>query len=333
MSETAKKFRIAIIGCGNIASVHAESIEHINGCTLVAAADIVPEKAKKFEQKYNIPTYLSMEEVLQHEYVDAVHICTPHVLHVPMITYGLQRGVHVFSEKPPIINREQYEKLKCIRSDLHLGFCFQNRYNYATKYVSEILRSGKYGKIIGARGFVTWHRTAEYYTESTWRGTWDQEGGGALINQGIHTLDLLNYLICEKPVNVDAMMGNHHLKGAIEVEDTMSVYIQYPSAECNLYVTTAGAADSPTLIDIMCEDAVIRMEGTKVTISKGEMQTTHDFGMQTALYGKDYWGSGHEACIRDFYDCIGKGTAFKNDLAGIRDTAEILLKCYEQARK
>ena len=333
MSETAENFRIAIIGCGNIASVHAESIENIKGCTLVAAADIISDKAEDFCRKYKISAYSSMEELLQHEEIDAVHICTPHALHVPMIAYGLQHGVHVFSEKPPVVSREQYEILDGLKTDLHFGFCFQNRYNYATRYVAEILRSGKYGKIIGARGFVTWHRTAEYYKESAWRGTWDMEGGGALINQGIHTLDLLNYLLGGKPIKVDAFMGNHHLKGVIEVEDTVSVYIQYPVAACNLYVTTAGAVDAPALIDIMCEKAVIRMEGTKVTVNENEMQSSHDFGSQAARYGKDYWGSGHEACIKDFYNCIRNDIPFENDLAGVKDTINILLKCYEQIRE
>lgn len=124
-----------------------------------------------------------------------MHICTPHYLHVPMAVYGLTHGVHVFMEKPPVISGEQLAQLEeaVAGSDRRLGLCFQNRYNPSVQEVKKLLASGEAGRIRGARGLVTWSRGREYYTESGWRGSLATEGGGALINQSVHTLDLLAY--------------------------------------------------------------------------------------------------------------------------------------------
>ena len=176
--------------------------------------------------------YASLEEMLENEQVDVLHICTPHYLHTPMAVYALEKGVHVFTEKPPAISRDQFATLKAAAKENHarLGICFQNRYNESTKAMEEILASGENGKIVGARAFVSWMRTKEYYAESDWRGKWETEGGGCLINQSVHTLDLLNLFMGGQPVETQAHMMNYHLKDVIEVEDTVSAYIRYPDA-------------------------------------------------------------------------------------------------------
>ena len=177
--------KAAIVGCGNIAAVHAKSISLLEGVELAAAADIRRDRAEKYEREYGCHAYDSLESMLEAERPDVLHICTPHYLHVPMAQYALQRGIHVFCEKPPVISEEQ---LSCLEKAVaegpgRAGFCFQNRYNPSILYVKELLASGKAGKIKGARGIVTWHRDAAYYTQSGWRGKLETEGGGALINQ------------------------------------------------------------------------------------------------------------------------------------------------------
>ncbi len=326
--------RIAIIGCGGIAATHAKCLKKLTGLELVAFADIIPEKAAAFAEEYGGKAYASMEELLAQEELDAIHICTPHYLHAPMAVYGLAHGVHVFMEKPPVISKEQLKELKeaVKSSDRQLGFCFQNRYNPSIIKVKELLASGKPGRIRGARGLVTWHRTKPYYTESGWRGSLETEGGGALINQSIHTLDLLHYLVNDKPVSVDAVIANHHLKGVIEVEDMMSAYVVYPEAVVCFYTTTAYSADPAPLIELDCENMTIRIEELNVTCCHKNGETEHIQLEGKKGYGKSYWGAGHEDCIRDFYNSIEAKSNFTLNLESMESTILLMLGAYESAR-
>ncbi len=326
--------RIAIIGCGSIAATHAQCLKKLSGLDLVAFADIKPERAIAFAEKYGGNAYASMEELLAQETVDAIHICTPHYLHTPMAVYGLTHGVHVFMEKPPVISREQLRELKeaVKTSERQLGLCFQNRYNPGVIKAKELLASGKAGKIKGARGIVTWSRTKPYYTESGWRGSLEMEGGGALINQSIHTLDLMHYLINDKAVKVDAVIGNHHLKGIIEVEDMMSAYVTYPEAVGCFYATTAYSANPAPLIELDCENMTIRIEELNITCFHKNGETEHIQLVGKPGYGKSYWGAGHEDCILDFYDSIKANRRFSLDLDTMESTILLMLGAYESAR-
>ena len=197
----------------------------------------------------------------------------------------------------------------------------------------DILASGKAGKVMGARAFVTWHREAPYYTESGWRGSLKTEGGGALINQSVHTLDLLGQFL-GRADRVEAVMANHHLKGVIEVEDMMEAYIQFGDASALFYATTAHCADSPVLVELVCENVTIRMEEQEVTLTWADGTKEHHSlaAPTTAAGGKAYWGASHGLCIEDFYRCVREGKPFRNDIPGIKDTAELMLSVYQSAR-
>ena len=324
--------KAAIVGCGNIAAVHAKSISLLDGVTLTAVSDIKMDRAEKYEREYGCRAYDSLEKMLEAERLDVLHICTPHYLHVPMAQYALKKGIHVFSEKPPVISEEQ---LTCLEKAVaegpgRAGFCFQNRYNPSVLFVKKLLASGKAGKVKGARGIVTWHRDAAYYTESGWRGKLETEGGGALINQSIHTMDLLGVFL-GKPVSVEAQTANHHLPGIIEVEDMMEAYIRYENAAACFYATTAYTEDAPPLIEISCENVVIRIEELDVTLLwRDGRREKPEIDRKKAL-GKSYWGTGHLDCISDFYRCLRTGERFAQDLDGVRDTVRLMLGAYESA--
>ena len=324
--------KVAIIGCGSIAVIHAKCIKIMSEHELTAFVDNKIEKAQAFTEEYGGRAYASLDEMLLVEKIDVLHICTPHYLHTPMAIYGLEHGLHVFMEKPPVISREQLEQLKAVNTDKQLGLCFQNRYNPSIQKVKEMIASGITGKIIGARGIVTWNRSKDYYNDSDWRGSLKKEGGGALINQSIHTMDLLHYLIDEKVQSVDAVIANHHLKGIIEVEDTMSAYIRYSNAVACFYATTSYIADPAPLIELSCDNMVIRIEELNVTCyhKNGEMEQIQVEGKKG--YGKSYWGAGHEDCICDFYDSITKNQSFWLNLKQMQDTILIMLAAYESAR-
>lgn len=327
--------KIAIVGCGGIAQVHAACIHEMKEHMFVACADIKIDRAEEMSKQYGCKAYSDYEEMLSNEEIDVVHICTPHYLHVPMIITGLKAGVNVFSEKPPVMTREQYQELQTVvkHADKRLGICFQNRYNPSVARVQEILKSGEAGTLLGARGMVTWMRNAPYYTENDWRGTWETEGGGALMNQSVHTLDLIQYLVAREPKEVDAVIANHHLKGVIEVEDTVSAYITYPDCTANFYATNAYVANPLPLIELQCENMRIRMEGDEVTCYVKGGQVNREMLEPIKAHGKSYWGAGHGACIRDYYDCLMTGRRFEQDLDGLKSTIELLLGIYESARQ
>lgn len=324
--------RSAIVGCGTIARVHAACIKKIPGNELVAVADNEFEKAVEFADEFGGRPYESLEKMLEEEQADVLHICTPHYLHTPMAICGLQHNANVFMEKPPVISFEQLEQLRGLNTGKRLGFCFQNRYNPGVIKIKEMIDSGETGRILGARGMVTWSRDEQYYLTSGWRGRLVTEGGGALINQSIHTLDLLNYFVGDKPRTVDAVMTNHHLKNTIEVEDTVSAYITYPEAKVCFYATTAYVANSAPIIELECEKMRIRLEDMDVFCftPDGSIRKVH-VDSKIAI-GKTYWGTGHEDCIRDFYDSIREGRRFALDLDGVEDTIRLMLLVYRSGR-
>ncbi len=324
--------KAGIVGCGSIAKVHAECVHSFKNHNLTAFADTKADRADSFARKYGGNAYTSLEEMLEKEELDVLHICTPHYLHVPMAVYALERGFHVFMEKPPVISKEQLKELQETKSNKRLGICFQNRYNPSIIQVKKLLASGDAGSLMGARGIVTWSRSGEYYTESGWRGSLAMEGGGALINQSIHTLDLMAYLL-GTPLSVEATMANHHLKGIIEVEDMMEAYLQFEGGRTAcFYATTAYCADMPPLIELSCENMTIRIEDLEVNCYYKDGKIIKLPLEHKDTLGKSYWGSGHRDCIADFYDSLEKERPFALELTGVLETVLLMLGTYESAR-
>ena len=186
-----KKFRVALVGCGSISGNHLGGILAA-GQTVCALCDIDPAQAKKKAEKFGLTEaeiYTDYTEMLDCEKPDAVHICTPHYLHAPMIIEALGRNIHVLCEKPLCISIEQLEKIREAAgiSSAQLGVCHQNRWKPSMKELRRLAQVG----VKGAFGSVVWNRDEDYYKSGAWRGSWAEEGGGVMINQALHTLDLL----------------------------------------------------------------------------------------------------------------------------------------------
>ena len=324
-------YRAAIIGCGGIAQVHAAVLSSLPDVTITACADIRPERAQAMAEKYGCHAYSSIDDLLQNEEVDTVHLCTPHVFHAPMALQAAKKGIAVFTEKPPVMTREQWPMLEEAAKLVPLGICFQNRYNAGTKEAKRIIEEKIYGSPKGARAFVTWSRGVSYYKDSGWRGTWEKEGGGVLINQSIHTLDLLIWLLGQ-PESAEAHMANHHLRDVIEVEDTIEAYLKIGGCPVLFYATTAYSDDSPVFLEIQLEEATIRVESDAVEVRTKEGIERRTYQAPETL-GKNYWGSGHTSCIADFYDSLKNNRPFQNDLESVRATADTMLRLYEDGKK
>lgn len=324
-------YRVGIVGCGGIAQVHAAVVDQLKETELAACADIVPRRAEAMASRYGCRAYRSMEEMLEKERLDAVHLCTPHSLHAPMAALAAEMCVAVFTEKPPAVSRDQWEKLKEAGRKVRLGVCFQNRYNLNFREAERLIAEGEYGAVLGARAFVTWSREGAYYTQSGWRGAWATEGGSALINQAIHTLDLMVRLL-GKPGPAQCHMSNRHLQGVIETEDTVEAFLTLGGRPGLFYASNAYAANAPVLLEVQTEQAALRLEGSALEVRRGDDVSRRTFRAPEPL-GKGYWGNGHLPCIRDFYRCLRTGEPFMNDLSGVEDTMLLVLDLYEQGKK
>lgn len=324
--------RVGVVGCGSIAETHAWALNRLEEVKTVAFADKIIERARYFSEKYTegeAQVYDDLDEMLLKANLDVLHICTPHYLHVPMALKAIAAGVSVFSEKPPAINMEQFVELEKAVSDTEarVGFCFQNRFNKAIEKVDELISGGQLGKVIGARGFVTWRRDENYYA-TDWKGVLSTEGGGALINQSIHTLDLiLRYL--GKPDMVRASLANYHLEGAIEVEDTVDAWMAFPGGgRACFYASTAYVADAPVIIELQCEKGSINIIDNCITIRRHGEETETITVNEDKVQGKSYWGNGHLKCMRSFYQSLKEKTAYQNDISGVKNTMETMMKIY-----
>lgn len=327
------KIKSAVIGCGSIAQVHAAALQGVEEAEVIAFADIIPQRARQMAETYGGRAYESLDALLEKEHPEVVHLCTPHYLHTPMAKACADRGIHVFTEKPPVISWEQWREFSSLQGKVRIGVCFQNRYNRSVGFFHKMLESGRPGGLLGARAFVTWRREAPYYTESGWRGQLATEGGGALINQSIHTLDLLVQFF-GRFSGVEASMANRHLKGVTQVEDTLEAAIDFSGRRALFYATTAYCTDAPVLLELVCENCTMRMEEEKVSLTWKDGETEHHTLPPTGplTQGKSYWGHSHGLCIGDFYRSLRENTPFRNDIPGVKDTVELMLSIYDSAR-
>lgn len=326
-----------IIGCGNIARVHGWVLQKMQDVELVAVCDTQLNKAKEVSKIYtggSAATFTDWRELLKKK-PDVIHICTPHYLHTPMAVEALKQGMAVFMEKPCGISSEEFQELKEMdgRHPGRLGFCFQNRYNETTLAMDSMLKEGVIGEVKGARAFVTWCRDEEYYEGSDWKGKWSTEGGGVLINQSIHTLDLLLHYLGE-PVEIEATMSNHHLKECIQVEDTVEAWLSFAGGKrACFYATNGYVTDAPVFLELQGEKGRITMNGSEITIWTPHKEIERLIYEQENGIGKGYWGCGHEACIRDFYESLDSGGEFKVNLQSVKNTFETVMNIYQVARK
>ena len=314
--------KVAVVGLGIIGVVHLKVIGETDN-QLVAVCDVDKEKLSKFPGVAQYTDYVAM---LEKENLDVVHICTPHYLHTQMIIEALNRNINVLCEKPLCIKKEDIPLILKAeeRSTAQLGVCFQNRYNSSTLLVKEYLKNEK---IISARAELRWHRDKSYYLQGDWRGKWATEGGGVLINQALHTIDLLQYF-CGMPKSVLAVCENLSLQEVIEVEDTASLTL-FNETEVTLYATNTADKDYPVEIVFKTKSSEIRMQSECVWVN-GVM---HDCKNIFEIYGKKIYGVGHRNLIRDFYDCIVTNRKFEIDGKEASKAVKIVLTAYESKGK
>ena len=320
-----KSFRVAVIGCGAISANHVAAIL-ASGNEICALCDVDPAQAEKLVKRMelsDIPFYTDYQTLLDEQKPDAIHVCTPHDLHAPITIAALERNVNVLCEKPLCISLEQLAELRVAMSktQAQLGVCQQNRYEPSMLRLKEMTKDG----ISGAFAFVVWKRDEKYYRSGAWRGTVAHEGGGVMINQALHTLDMMQW-VCGFPTHVTAHVSNDSLRGVIEVEDTASACFTLPDGtRMQFFATNACGADFPVQLQVKLKSGEMIEAQNKMFTVNNQLTLSND---EKVEIGKQVWGTGHKRLVGHFYECLAKGEHFPIDLEEASKVVRLILAMY-----
>ena len=225
------KLGYGIVGCGVIGPWHAESVQRCADAELVAVCDIDEEKGRAFAEKFGgVAFHKDYRELVAREDVNVISVCTPSGLHAEVVIAAAEAGVHVLCEKPIEIQLDRIDAMIQATKDHHvkLGCIFQRRTYDVSKQVRAAVMRGDLGKIVLADAYLKYYRSQAYYHSAGWRGTWALDGGGALMNQGVHGIDLLLWLMGDDAVATVYAKADHLVRD-IEVEDTSVALLMFES--------------------------------------------------------------------------------------------------------
>jgi UDP-N-acetyl-2-amino-2-deoxyglucuronate dehydrogenase len=308
--------KIAVIGLGDISNIHIPAIRNSKYAQLVAVCDHDPKCADKVN---DIPFYTDYLHMLNEVNLDCVHICLPHHLHYSVTKAVVERGIHVILEKPlahTIEDSRAMVELEEKYPNVKICVSLQNRLNQTVETLQQYINQGQYGELIGLKGIVTWHRPKAYYDVKPWRGQMKTAGGGVMINQSIHTLDLLQLFEGE----IDSIRGSIDclLDYGYDVEDTATAHIQYKNGATGLFFATiSNAQNSSVEFQIVYEKAKFTIKDSQLTIATengAKSKITED---EKLTGSKFYYGASHQKLIHTFYQEIwNDGTNYIH----VRDT-------------
>ena len=312
------KVRVGIIGLGNMGKYHAEYLlqNKVNRCELTAVASSNPAKLEKFA---SLKTFDSGEKLIHSGAVDAVLVATPHYSHTTLGMEAFKAGLHVMVEKPISVHKADCERLiSAARSNpkLVFGAMFQLRTEPRYKKLKQLITDGELGQFVRVNWIITdWFRTEAYYASGGWRATWKGEGGGALLNQCPHQLDLLQWLIgMPSCIRAFCQFGRYH---NIEVEDNVTVFMEYPNGATGVFITSTGESPGTNRFEICGDRGKIVLESGKMTFTRNEV-SMRDFSKtaKTGFARPDLWNieipienapAQHATVMQNFVDAIIDG--------------------------
>jgi predicted dehydrogenase len=343
---TSERLRVAVVGCGDISVMHLDAILAAAssgpggavasvGVEPVGVCDVDGTRRAGAAARAGCPGFADLTALLDAVAPDVVHVCTPHHRHADLAMQCLARGVSVLLEKPIAHTLADGERLAAAAeaSGALLGVCFQNRYNDTARRLREMLDGDELGRPRGARASVNWFRDAAYYARRDWRGHWATAGGGVLMNQAIHTLDLLRWYL--GPVtDVRGTVATLALPGVIEVEDTAALRMRHRTAAGDtvtsiLHATNGHVEDAPVSLEIRTERARVRLE-TDLTVTHDDGRVEVFRPAAAASGAKAYWGNSHGLLIDDFHRHVRAGKHFWIDAATGLETLRVIQAVYDR---
>jgi predicted dehydrogenase len=317
--------RFGVIGLGNMGSHHVNYLgkEAVDGAKLGAVCDINPNKLETVGAQFDVPRFANHREMLNSGSVDAIIIATPHYDHPPIALDAFEKNVHVISEKPAAVSVNAARKLNEMYSKkyahLKYGVMFNQRSNGMYQKLREVIADGELGEITRITWLITdWFRTWTYYASGGWRATWAGEGGGVLLNQCPHNLDLIQWIPNLMPNRVTAVasIGKTH---PIEVEDEVSAILEYPNGAIGHFVTTTGETPGTNRLEIAGDRGKIVTENGKLHFSRArhsvrqvrETSKESFTSVETWDFEIPYRANPvpeHQTITRNFTNAILKGT-------------------------
>jgi predicted dehydrogenase len=329
--------RFGIIGCGVIGPWHAGALQHVKNARLVAVCDIVQEKARTMAAEFGAQPYSDYHEMLSRPDIDAVCVCTPSGMHAEMAVDCARAGKHVMTEKPADIALPQIDRMirACNRAGVKLGCIFQRRTQPLWRHVRDTIAEGKLGKMVLGDAYLKYYRSQEYYDSAGWRGTWKWDGGGCLMNQGVHCVDLLQWIM--GPV---ATIFAHadHLARKIEVEDTAVAALTFKSGAFGVLEGTTSVIGMDHRLEFHGDRGTIVVDGEHIakwevpgeTIEQARRYETDEGS--GAADPKAIGMAGHIRLLADLADAILKDREPMIPGKEARRSVEIILGVYESAR-
>ncbi|MEI8088405.1 MAG: Gfo/Idh/MocA family oxidoreductase [Opitutaceae bacterium] len=317
--------RIGIVGMGNMGTAHANSILAGKIPRLILAAIAEPDAVRraKFTQ---VATFATAEEMIDSGLIDAIIIATPHYQHTSLGIYALKAGLHVMVEKPVSVHKADGERLLAAHKNKKQIFAamFNQRTDPYYQKIRNLIRSGELGQIRRVNWIITnWFRTEAYYASGGWRATWAGEGGGVLLNQCPHNLDLFQWIF-GMPVRIRAHcgFGKYH---KIEVEDDVTAYMEFANGATGVFITSTGEAPGTNRLEITGERGKVVYENDKITFTRNETPMSEFSRKTTAGFAQpDTWevaisapnhGGQHNEILQNFTSAILDGATLLSPAA------------------
>lgn len=336
-------FGFGIIGSGMISRFHARAIAEISGAKLVGCASRRAEAAEQFAAEHNCQAYGSLEEMLADDAISVVTITTPSGNHMEPAVDAARAGKHVLVEKPLEVTLKRCDRIidECEQHGVKLATIFQSRFHDASRKLKRAIDEGRFDRLTMGDAYVKWYRTQAYYDSGAWRGTWQQDGGGALMNQGIHSVDLLTWLM--GPVAEIQGLTDTLAHQRIEVEDTAVATLRFANGA--LGVIEAATSVNPGYLkrieihgtggsavleeeDLKVWDFAEHRRGDEVILEEMRKHRSSGGGASDpAAIGHH----GHAMVFRDFLEAIEQGRPPAVDGHEGRRSVEIILGVYKSA--
>jgi UDP-N-acetyl-2-amino-2-deoxyglucuronate dehydrogenase len=336
-----KKLGFGIIGCGAISRIHCQALQNIEQASLVAVSDVNEASAKKLAGEYGVDYYVDYNDLLDRDDIDVVNICTPSGMRKDIIVKAAQKGKHILAEKPLEITLDRIDEIGrvCRDNNVILGTIFTYRYKNDSRKLFNAIQSGKLGKLIMGDAYVKWYRPEEYYTQSNWRGTWKLDGGGALMNQSIHVIDLLQWYM--GPVDTVFAFADTLLHKQIEVEDTAAAVLRFKNGAIGVIEgSTSVYPGYKTRIEITGDKGTVIIEDGSIKSSdlknkedeKSLAKSEEHSGSGGAQNPMDIGHQNHQDLFEEYINAIIEKKPFWIDAEEARKPVEIISAIYESAR-
>lgn len=345
----AEKLRFGLIGCGVIGPLHAQAMNSLADVELCAVTDLVEARAEKLAAKYGARAYTDIGEMLARERLDGVTVCTPSGMHGEHACQAMRAGCHVIVEKPMEIRPQAIDQMLRVQAEqqVKLAVISQHRFDPAVQKVRTLVAEGAFGRLVLGNAVVPWWRSQKYYDSGEWRGTWELDGGGILMNQSIHYIDLLQWMM--GPV-VSIRAYTDTLVHRMETEDVATAVLRFASGALGTISATTGAYPGlAARLEVLGDQGSAAIEGDELSylhLAHDEQEATGDYGASKQVGKIEVGAPGQNAAsdpaalawrshalqIADMVRAIREDRTPLVDGQAARRPVEIILGIYEAAR-